>query len=82
MRLHNLQCFVRLPGQYPIVSIQFDYKKPIKMNEPFVARAMETEGLREDVLQLAEQCTSLSTPIKSTLSKDKPSSIKDWILES
>jgi hypothetical protein len=66
---------MRLPGQYPIVPIRFDYKKLMKVNEPFVARAHELEELRENVLGLAEN-------LRHDFSGEKTAKISKALLDS
>jgi type IV conjugative transfer system coupling protein TraD len=54
LRLEDLTCYVRLPGDYPVTKLHLPYVHRPSRNNPFEARAFNQECLREDVLRLAD----------------------------
>jgi type IV conjugative transfer system coupling protein TraD len=67
LRLADLTCYVRLPGNYPITKLHLPYVQRTQQNKPFEERAFNQDSLRDEVLQLADKMTdpSDSQPIAS-----------------
>ncbi len=61
LRLEDLSCYVRLPGGYPIAKIHLPYTPRPKINMPFEERAFNQDGLREEVLAVADK---MQSPVK------------------
>lgn len=76
LRLNNLSCYVRLPGEYPITKLHFPYIERPKINEPFKERAQKQDGLRDEVLKLADNLKTTSADISqdsnSSANNQKP----------
>jgi len=47
MSLPNLDAFVRLPGNYPIVRVSFEFKPRKKMNKGFLLRPLDENKIKE-----------------------------------
>lgn len=71
MRLNNLSCYVRLPGEYPITKIHFSYTDRPERNAPFIPREFEQDNLRTEIFDLAEsiESTTSSVTIKNKSKK-------------
>jgi len=54
MRMKDLSCFVRLPGDYPIVNLTFEYVERHSPNLAFDQRDFQMDDFRE-VIKLAEK---------------------------
>jgi type IV secretory pathway TraG/TraD family ATPase VirD4 len=79
LRLDDLSCYVRLPGDYPITKLHLPYIKRPSQNVPFVAREFNQDALLEEVLNLAEtmqgqpaQSNLQQLPDSDTSSSEKP----------
>jgi hypothetical protein len=55
MRLNDLDAYVRLPGKFPITSVQFQYKERELKNPGVVHRKIDALQLKE-VDELIEKC--------------------------
>ncbi|MDX1791266.1 type IV conjugative transfer system coupling protein TraD [Legionella pneumophila] len=79
LELKDLTCFVRLPGQYPVTSLELIHqKRPVHL-QGFVARDMPEvvhSVPNEEVIALAEDESSVGSEIEPEPTKDKESSSK------
>jgi len=75
MSLANLNAYVRLPGQFPVTRVEFQYKARKKKNIGFYSRDIDENKLKE-VDQLIEKCERsgvlpMTTTKKKTTKKKK-----------
>jgi len=61
MKLADLNCYVRLAGDYPIANIRFDYIERADRNTAFVPRAYDNDDLRENVISVISMAEKLGT---------------------
>lgn len=59
MRLDDLTCYVRLPGDYPLTLLHLPYIARPDKNTAFIPREFKTDGLRGEVLNLAENMANV-----------------------
>jgi type IV conjugative transfer system coupling protein TraD len=64
MRLPNLQAYARLPGNYPLAHVQFNYQARPKMNAPFCLRAFDDNQLKEAEEKVQAEKETLSSVVK------------------
>jgi type IV conjugative transfer system coupling protein TraD len=75
LRLDDLTCYARLPGNYPITKLHLPYINRSAHNVPFEAREFNQDSLREEVLQLADKIQGQSVqPNSQQLSQHNDSS--------
>lgn len=58
MRLPDLQAYLRLPGDYPITTIHYQFKLRNKVNETFIVRPIDENQLKE-VDELIDRCEKI-----------------------
>ena len=74
--LPNLDAYVRLPGDYPLARVHFDYIPREKINVPFCLRILDEQPLKEteqnSVLPEEEKVTSKKKKNNSKQTMKKP----------
>jgi type IV conjugative transfer system coupling protein TraD len=67
MSLSDLTAYIRLPGAFPITSIELQYQKRKKINEGFILRAFDEKKMQE-MDQIIDVCVK---PISSVPDEDQ-----------
>lgn len=80
MSLMDLHAFVRLPGNFPLTTVQFNYINRSKLNEPFIQREIDENGMRETVIK--DDKALLCDPDSDEMEKPSPTlkkSLNEWL---
>ena len=81
MTLDDLHAYVRLPGKFPVTSVDFQFKEREKRNEGIIPRKIDTSQLKE-VDELIETCEKAGIIVGeekniNAVAKKKPNKIKE-----